>query len=301
MTLSFADSQSRFARSFLPASAEEKIPVFNPSNDGLSFFEEGKNGKAVMLVHGMSGAPAEMRLVARQFSRRGYSVFAPLLAGHGRGEAALRRSRFEDWLDSIATAADWLATRSDTVFGAGICVGGKLTLLASHMKSSPIQSVALYSPCFHFDGWNVPRYYAILSPHIRWIRMIPFIDRLNFSETPSLGIKDERLRRIIAGMENEGVVSHFPGRGLIEMNRLGRHLKKHLPAITTPSLIIHSTEDDLSGPDHARYIAAKLGGPRALYWLNNSYHMIHVDREHRKVADLSAQFFEMKHASRNPI
>ena len=301
MTLSFTHAQSRFARTCLPALAEEKMSIFNPSNDGLSFFQEGTNGKAVMLVHGMSGAPGEMRLVARQFRRRGYSVFAPLLAGHGHGEAALRRSRFEDWLDSIATAADWLAARSDTVFGAGICVGGKLALLASHMTSSPIQSVALYSPCFHFDGWNVPRYYAILSPHIRWIMMIPFIDRLNFRETPSLGIKDARLRRIIAGMENDGVLSHFPGRGLIEMNRLGRHLKERLPAITTPSLIIHSTEDDLSGPDHARYIAAKLGGPTALHWLNNSYHMIHVDREHRKVADLSAQFFETKHAFRNPI
>lgn len=301
MTFSFVDSQSRFFRPLTRASADGKAHIFNPLNDGLSFFEEGTNGKAVLLVHGMSGAPAEMRLVARQFSRIGYSVLAPLLAGHGRGERALRRSRFEDWLESVAVAADWLATRSDSVFGAGICVGGKLTLLASHMRSSPIKSVALYSPCFHYDGWNVPRYYAILSPHIRWIRLIPFIDRLNFSETPSLGIKDERLRRMIAGMENDGVLSHFPGRGLVEMNRLGHHLKKRLSAITTPSLIIHSTEDDLSGPDHARYIAARLGGPKALHWLNDSYHMIHVDREHRKVADLSARFFETNHAFRNQI
>lgn len=273
--------------------------TLDPLDDGLSFFEEGTNGKAVMLVHGMSGAPAEMRLVARQFVRLGYSVFAPLLAGHGRGEQALRRSRWEDWLDSVAVAADWLAARSDLVFGAGICVGGKLTLLASQLASSPIKSVALYSPCFYYDGWNVPRYYAILSPHIRWLRHIPFIDRLNFSETPSLGIKDDRLRRMITGMESEGMLSHFPGRGLVEMCGLGHHLKNRLSAITTPALIIHSTEDDLSGPGHARYIADRLRGPKALHWLHDSYHMIHVDREHRKVTDLSAQFFETKHASRN--
>lgn len=301
MTFSFVDSQPRMSRPLTRASADARAEVFNPLNDGLSFFEEGTNGKAVLLVHGMSGAPAEMRLVARQFSRMGYSVFAPLLAGHGRGEGALRRSRYEDWLESVEVAADWLATRSDTVYGAGICVGGKLTLLASHRKSSPIKSVALYSPCFHYDGWNVPRYYAILSPHIRWISLIPFIDRLSFSETPSLGIKDERMRRMIAGMESDGILSNFPGRGLVEMSRLGHHLKKHLTAITTPSLIIHSTEDDLGGPEHARYIAARLGGPKALHWLHDSYHMIHVDREHRKVADLSARFFETNHAFRNQI
>ncbi len=301
MTFSFTASPIQFSRPIARLNSEEKARTFNPLNDTLSFFEEGTNGKAILLVHGMSGAPAEMRLVARQFNRMGYSVLAPLLAGHGRGEKALRGSRFEDWLESVTAAADWLSTRSDTVFGAGICVGGKLTLLASHMKSSPIKSVALYSPCFHYDGWNVPRYYAILSPHIRWIRLIPFVDRLNFSETPSLGIKDERMRRMISGMASEGILSHFPGRGLVEMDRLGHHLKKQLSDIVTPSLIIHSTEDDLSGPDHARYIAARLGGPKALHWLNDSYHMIHVDKEHRKVADLSTRFFEMNHASRNAI
>jgi carboxylesterase len=296
MTPPLARSFIARATSARPPSFGTKATTFNPLADGLSFFEEGTNGRAVILIHGMSGAPAEMRLVARQFVRMGYSVFAPLVAGHGRGEQALRCSRWEDWLDSVITAADWLNARSDAVFGAGICVGGKLALLASHIASSPIRSVALYSPCFYYDGWNVPRYYAVFSPHIRWIRFIPFIDRLNFSETPSLGIKDDRLRRMISGMESEGVLSHFPGRGLVEMHELGNHLKKKLPAITTPSLIIHSTEDDLSGPHHARYITNHLGGPRTLHWLRDSYHMIHVDREHRKVANLSAQFFETQHA-----
>lgn len=271
-------------------------PRYDPFGDGFSFFEEGTNGKAVMLVHGMSGAPAEMRLVARRFVRLGYSVYAPLLAGHGRGEQALRRSRWQDWLDSVTVAADWLAARSDQVFGAGICVGGKLALLASHMETSPIKSVALYSPCFYYDGWNVPLYYGVLSPHIRWIKLIPFIGRLRFSEPPSLGIKDDRLRRMIAGMEGEGVFSHFPGRGLVEMHGLGAHLKKTLPTITTPSIIIHSTEDDLSGPVHPRYIADHIGGPKRLYWLNDSYHMVHMDREHKTVANMSAEFFESEHA-----
>ncbi|MFD1747340.1 alpha/beta hydrolase [Rhizobium helianthi] len=280
----------------MQAAPAARANICNPFNDGFSFYEEGRNGKAVLLVHGMSGAPAEMRLVARQFVRMGYSVLAPLLAGHGRGEHALRRSRWQDWLESVASAADWLAARSDMVFAAGICVGGKLSLLASHGAFSPIRSVALYSPCFHYDGWNVPRYYAVLSPHIGWMKYVPFIDRLNFSETPSLGIKDDRLRRMIAGMESEGVLSHFPGRGLIEMHDLGVHLKKSLPGITTPSLIVHSREDDLSAPRHAHYIASHIGGPAELHLLNDSYHMVHVDREHRKVAELSARFFEVNHA-----
>lgn len=86
MTFSFAGSQYSLSRPFPQAPADEKTKAFNPSNDGLSFFEEGTNGKAIMLVHGMSGAPAEMRLVARQFSRRGYSVFAPCSPDTGVGK-----------------------------------------------------------------------------------------------------------------------------------------------------------------------------------------------------------------------
>lgn len=266
------------------------------SADRLSFQLEGTNGKGVLLIHGLTGAPAEMRLVARQFHKKGYSVFAPLLAGHGDSEAALRRSRWEDWLESVQASASWLASTVDTVFAAGICVGGKLAMMAADRNPGSIDAVAVYSPCFHYDGWDVPRYYALFSPHIRWISLIPFIDRLNFRETTSLGIKDERMRRMVSNMIGEGMLETFPGRGLIEMHELGRSLKARLPKMKTPTLVLHSLQDDLSGPDHARYIAAHLGGPSELRWLDDSYHMIHVDRQHREVVTMTADFFEANHA-----
>lgn len=265
--------------------------------EGLSFYLEGTNGRGIVLVHGLTGAPAEMRLVARQLHRRGFSVYAPLLAGHGENEAVLRKSRWENWLDSVEAASDLMGERCDAVFAAGICVGGKLAMMAAERNPMSIRAVAVYSPCFHYDGWDVPRYYALFSPHIRWISFIPFIGRLNFRETPSLGIKDERMRRMVAGMNGEGMLETFPGRGLIEMHDLGRALKARLPDMRTPTLIVHSREDDLSGPSHAQYIAANIGGRRELRWLDDSYHMIHVDRQHRHVADMTAEFFEAEHAA----
>jgi carboxylesterase len=43
--------------------------------DPFGYFMEGTNGKGVLLVHGLTGAPVEMRLVARQLHRRGYTVW----------------------------------------------------------------------------------------------------------------------------------------------------------------------------------------------------------------------------------
>lgn len=265
-------------------------------SEQLSFFLPGTNGKGVLLIHGLTGAPAEMKLVARRLNRRGYSVHAPLLAGHGEDIKTLRSTQWEDWLASVVRGSEFLAERTQAVFAAGICVGGKLSLLAAKHRPDLIKAVAIYSPCFHYDGWDVPRHYTMLSPHIGWLSRVPFLDRLNFRENQSLGIKDDRMRRLVEDMAGEGMLDKFPGRGIVEMYRLGKALRGTLPEIRTPTLILHAEEDDLSNPRHALYISDHIGGPHELKWIKDSYHMIHLDRQHRQVAEFTANFFEAGHA-----
>jgi carboxylesterase len=253
---------------------------------------KGDSGKGVLLIHGLTGAPAEMKLVAKQLHRQGYSVYAPLLAGHGVDTQTLVKTRWQDWQQSVEEAARMLKTQTDEIFAAGICVGGKLAMMAAHAHPSLFRAIAIYSPCFQYDGWNVPFYYPLLSYNISWLSRIPFLNRLSFSETESIGIKDERLRRMMQGMAAEGVIEDFPGKGLVEMHRLGKTLKKTLPQMRTPTLILQSPEDDLGSPEHARYISRHIGAPHELHWIEDSYHMIHVDRQHHKVANLTADFFE---------
>ncbi|UXN58338.1 alpha/beta hydrolase [Phyllobacterium zundukense] len=265
--------------------------------DPFGYFMEGTNGKGVLLVHGLTGAPAEMRLVARQLNRRGYTVYVPLLAGHGGDVRKLRGTRWQDWLESVEQAVEQLTAYTSEMFAAGICVGGKLALLAAHEQPGMLKAVAIYSPCFLYDGWNVPFYYPLLSRNITWLAHVPFLDRLNFSETSALGVKDQRMRRMMESMSREGILEKFPGKGLVEMYRLGRALKHELPHMLTPTLILHSREDDLSSPVHARYISDHIGAPNELRWIDDSYHMIHLDRQHRQVADLTADYFGVGHAS----
>lgn len=265
--------------------------------DSLSYFMPGTSGNGVVLVHGLTGAPSEMKLVARQFLRRGYSVYAPLLAGHGKDAAALRRTNWRDWLDSLSEAIADFAPEVDRLHAAGICVGGQLSLLAADRQPDTVRAVGLYSPCFNYDGWAISRGQAFLASQISWLSRVPFIGRLEFDEMPSLGIKDERARRLIAEASAEGVLERFPASGLIQMYRLGLEMRKRLPSIRTPTLILHSEEDDVASPVHARYIQAHIGGPSELRFITDSYHMIHVDRQYRDVANHTANFFETCHAA----
>ena len=47
-----------------------------------SFYLEGRTDKGVLLVHGLTGAPAEMKFVGKQLHKRGFTVYGPTLPGH---------------------------------------------------------------------------------------------------------------------------------------------------------------------------------------------------------------------------
>ena len=261
-------------------------------NDKHSFFLEGTNGHGVMLIHGMTGVPAEMKLVAKGLNRRGYSVYAPLLAGHGVDEKTLIKTRWSDWLETVLVEGNRFRQTVSSLSSAGICVGGKLGMMAALKQPGLFDATAIYSTCFRYDGWHVPSYYRWLSYLPTWTANLPKFRNMAFGETPSIGIKDDRLRKAMQQLSTEGVLDDFPVKALAEMLKLSAAMKRNLKRMTTPTLILHAREDDLSHPRNAIYLDRHLAAPHELHWLENSYHMIHVDREHPKVSQLTADFLD---------
>ncbi len=261
-----------------------------------SFRLEGTNGKGILLLHGLTGIPGEMKLVARHLNRAGYSIYAPLLNGHGTDIPTLIKTRWQDWLEGVSEDATAFKREVDTLHTAGICVGGKLGMMAAHALPGTIASTAIYSACFRFDGWNVPWYYRLGPLGMPVMVRCPWWKNCSYSETESLGIKDDRLRNFMVGAEAEGVIDQFPVISIYEMYKLGKAVKKSLPNMRTPALVLHAEEDDLSSPAHARYIQRNIGAPHELHIIPDSYHMLHVDRQHNKVASLTAKFFGTVHA-----
>ena len=59
----------------------------------------GRHG--VLLIHGFTGLPAELRLMGEYLNARGFTVLAIRLAGHGTTVEDLSRMEHEDWMDSV--------------------------------------------------------------------------------------------------------------------------------------------------------------------------------------------------------
>lgn len=260
------------------------------ASDGLTYYREGTNGAAVMLVHGVTGSPIEMKYVAKALNRAGYTVYAPLLAGHGRDLAALRRTRWEDWYDGIASAAYLLSRRVDRMFVAGMCMGGLLGLRLAN-EDRNVCGLAIYSPLLRYDGWNTPWHYRLDRVGLPIVVALGLGRWFSLKERSPFGIKSVRIRRLLAdGIR--GTLPAFPLETVYENQKLIAYTLEILPKVITPTLLIHAREDDVAGPLNPVRVKDRIGGECTIAWLRDSYHMIHIDQEHHLVSTFSREFFD---------
>lgn len=256
-----------------------------------SFFLSGSHEKGILLVHGLTGSPSEMKFVGKYLNKIGFTVYAPVISGHCTDKESLIKTRYEDWVESLRIAIYHLKKYVKEIHVAGICVGGALGLLLAAEEDN-INSVTIYSPALRYDGWSTPFYYPLFYHSISIIGRFPLINHIGFKEKYPFGFKSDRVRQIIMSHEGSiaGALTEFPLKALYENYRLVSAMKEVLPNIKTPTLLIHAREDDLSHPDNAYKIQKLHGGPCHVELLENSYHMIHMDQERQKVASMTADF-----------
>ena len=82
-----------------------------------------------------------------------------------------------------------------------------------------------------------------------------------------------------------------PLRGLVQMHQLQRTIKRCLPHIRQPFLLVQGRLDtaiDLRGVDE---LYRKIGSPvKALHWMENSGHVVILDHELEQVVEITLQF-----------
>lgn len=244
----------------------------------------------MLLVHGLCGSPREIRFVANGLTRNGYRVLCPLLAGHEGTEGDLRTATWQDWYESAEKGLEELAATCETVIVGGLSTGAVLALRLAARHRDKVHAVALYSPTLWLSGRQIPWY----VPLFRLIDSKWLANLFRFPVPIHVGIKDQRIRSfIMSAMASEGAKaapSAMPGGAVLERRRLARQVMKELGAITQPVLILHAREDDYAGLDNAAYLQRELAGPVDLVVLEDSYHMVTVDRQRHVVLDRTLAF-----------
>ncbi len=266
--------------------------------EDVSFMLEGDRNIGVLLIHGLTGTPNEMRIIAKGLNKAGFTVYAMQLAGHCGTEADLCKTTWQDWYQSVETAAELLNDKVDHLFVAGLSMGAVLSLKLAEERPDMIKGVMTYATTFRYDGWSLPFYAKHLFFLLTWFKKLGIFQHKAFFEEPPYGLKDEKIRKVVSDSmlggdaASAGLASN-PYPALAEMQWLARDVRKNLPKVTAPCLIMHSSNDDIANIDtNARVIEKNVSGPTVFIPLDDSYHLITIDRERKVVIEQSVDFVE---------
>jgi carboxylesterase len=251
---------------------------------------------SALLIHGLAGSPFEMRYLARKLNKAGFTVKGPCLEGHCSTLRNLSKTNWKDWYRSVREGFIEMKKSSDSVSVVGLCMGALLSLHLSYEFGSEVAALSLISTTLFYDGWSLP-WFKFLLP-IAYYPPFKFI--YSYSETEPYGIKNKALReRIVNLMKNDSIAYiKTPAPSMYELFKLIRKVKNELSAITTPALILHSSEDDLTSLKNPDYVENKIGSKTVQkIILDNSYHMMTIDNQKDRVAEETIKFFREQQIS----
>ena len=250
---------------------------------------EGENARTgILLIHGLTGTPAEMRLLGKGLNKQGFTVYGVQLAGHCGSMEDLVAARWTDWIASVESGLQRFAEHVDQVVVGGLSMGALLSLAVAERHPSKVAGVCALSTTFRYDGWSIPAYtkLAFLLP---LFRLLGIGRNSVFMEAPPYGIKDEALRARVVEQMNSGDSSAagLPGNpwwSVIELRALSADVQANLHKLRSPCLVIHAKEDDISSVSNAHDIERGATNAKVeLVLLDNCYHMVTIDRERRTV------------------
>ncbi|WP_343654702.1 alpha/beta hydrolase [Paraburkholderia caribensis] len=252
-----------------------------------TIFNEG-DSHAVLMLHGLSSSPLELRYLARFLNDEGFTTCVPVLNGYTAGS---QEQAMEHWLDAVTREYDALAARYERVSICGLSIGAALALALVHRRPQA-QAVALLSLTLAYDGWAIPWYRFLLN----WAYYSPLRSRYRYRESAPYGLRNDALRAKIArAMERDDFSEVGPSTislpALHEASRLAASVRSQLRAIRNDCLIIHAIDDETSSPRNPRVVSSSIGSSfLRTIWLDDSYHMITSDNEREIVARETALF-----------
>ena len=260
----------------------------------------GTNGAAVILIHGLTGTPSEMRFLANFLHRSGYTVLCPRLAKHGGTLKALKYAKWQEFYLSVRDAVIEVKESHRIVFAAGLSMGALLALLLADEFKKEIAGISCLSPTLFYDGWNTPWTKHLLP--LGYFTPLKYV--LYFKESPPYGIKDQKIQAMVdrhyskAKIDDmQGVLQYgypcFPVTLFCQLRLLVKHLTKKLGNIEVPVQLIQAEDDDMTSVKNSQFIYDRIkSAKKEIVLLRNSYHVITVDQERAVVAKKMQVFFD---------
>ena len=178
----------------------------------------------ILFLHGFSGGPYEVMPFADYIKKHtDWIVEVPTLSGHGDPESLhMAGYTAQDWLRDAEISFKLLTQKVDRVFVVGFSMGGVLALhLASKFKVEKL---------------------VLLSAAMKYIALPQLMKDI-------FAIANSALKKTLADNElfqrYSFKIKNVPIKSTFEFMKVVKTVKKVLPQITTPTMIVQGAEDGI--------------------------------------------------------
>jgi len=236
---------------------------------------DGRHG--LLLLHGFGDTPQTLGYLADHMHALGWGVRAPLLPGHGRTLEAFATSRADQWVDYAREELAKLRGQYESVAIVGLSMGGALaTILAGDTRD--IRALVLLAPYLSMPT----RLRRAAAVHRALGVLFPF---LRGGGDRSIRDPNEAVRNLAYGFATPRLV--------FELRRVVDRARAAAPAVSAPTLVVQSRQDNRIPPDAAeRAFSLFRVDDRRLLWTEGNGHIITVDYGRQAVFAAVADWLE---------
>jgi carboxylesterase len=263
-------------------SSDEPPSIRRTEADISQFFFPGE-GLSALLVHGLTGTPYEMRYLGECLAARGVRVHGVKLAGHAAEPYDLAATGPDNWYESVVQGFEELRQYGDPNIVIGLSMGAVLAARLAADQREAVAGLVMLSPAFFLP--------PAITTALKAVKLIgPVTDSLYLHNRAGADIHDAAARRIHPSSRL------MPLGAPIRLLALSAQVRRMLPRITQPALVIHARNDHTCPMRrNVNYVMKHLGSKaKRAVRLDESFHVITVDSERERVAaeviDFASQF-----------
>jgi esterase/lipase len=284
---------NRICRQMLARSLERFEADYSDYNEidskrketGKPFLLERKGSEyGILLTHGYLASPEEVRPLAEHLYKKGYSVYAPRLPGHGTSPEDLLRRSWQDWYEEVVSSYELIRQCATQIIGAGFSAGALLSLIHAALHPDRFCGVISISAPVRMS--------SVLLRNAQIIDVIFGIQKI---------IHLHPVPEIIPHYPDNPAVNYLrnPLHGVAEVARLSDYAGGILAAVKSPVIAIQADKDPVISENSPKIIMDKISSQiKESYLVSFNHHGILRGAVSREVFRKVDRFFERIKKSR---
>jgi carboxylesterase len=275
------------------------------ANQSFHFVGETRPDVGILILHGFTGSPAEMRPLGLALHRAGFTVDGPLQPRHGQLPARLRGAHYREWIEAALDGCDRLAG-CEHLFLTGLSMGGLVTLYLAALAAGADEG------CSDTRLKSLDKLRGILvlaaparvnDPRTRIVRfakhVIPYF-------TPKIDFESPKTQAWLQDQAPPGAridfsdpaerkrlseAARIPLDAIDQLIRLNDRVIRLLPRVSAPALFMQGRLDRTVTAGSAERLRRGVGSRDATtQWFERSGHVLTTDVEKDDVAASAVAF-----------